>query len=191
MAGMLIVRTPVETASGLQLVSYENQTEWHIGEPLPEIPQGSAFQANGDELNLITRAMEISVGSNEWIGYGKFQGFQSKLNETLHKAAYAVYRRVFWNLTTEPSAALWENLREALGIARDNFISTQSTSQLKWLIEYRTARPLPAYATADTFPTFDPKAARQFDTRDQCQSYMLDHGYGSPWHATEHKFIGR
>ena len=187
-----IEETVEHPAGRVQKLHY---VEWHIGEPLPErVISGRPIKisVDFDELNLVTRAMEISAGSNEWISYGKFQGFQSRLNERIHKAAYAVYRRVFWNLdTTEPSQNLWEELREALGIAKDTFLPSRSTSQIKWLIEYRTARPVPVYASTDTHLTVDPKQARQFDTREQCQEFMLARGYGSPWHATEHMFVGR
>lgn len=168
-------------------------TEWHLGEPVPDdLGYNAKLEASGDELNLILNAMVTSTGVHPLIGYTMTQGFRSRLNETLQKAALALYMAAFWRSDRplpEDGKPLWKALRDALGLEPGQSPRPIShVDSLRWLIEYRTARPVPVYA-ADKGYAIDPNDALHFDSRDQAKSYMLEHGYGSPWHETEHRFV--
>lgn len=53
----------------------DHSYEWHIGEELPKLGRVVRFMADGDELNLLIAAMELSRADYKGIRYTKFRGF--------------------------------------------------------------------------------------------------------------------
>lgn len=194
-------------------IESDSWIESHIGESLPDVVQNQRvviFQADGDELELIKAAYNVAAGFDDVLDYSKMQGFRAKANEELVAAASEIYLAAWWTPDRNVDAKrLWIRLRDALGLTSENtpkrllvpeiepekiqppvLPADSRVNSVKWLIEFRGARPAAAYAQQDgeTFPTLNPWKARAFDTREQAKQYMLEHGYGSPWHETEHIF---
>ena len=166
--------------------------EWHLGESVPESLDATAeFQATDDELNLIIEAMRASHDENSVVSYSKSAGFRSKIIESLQKAATNVYMAALWSpdRLTPNASQLWEGLRDALGLEPDQGPKPIThDDSLRWLIEYRAARPFPVYVPPDGYPTCDPWKALQFPTREAAHDWAIANGYGSPWGPVQHMF---
>jgi len=61
-----------------RVAGFDHGTAWHLGEEFPDLEQGVRLHASGDELNLITAAMQASNGTHPTIEYAKSGGFRTK-----------------------------------------------------------------------------------------------------------------
>jgi hypothetical protein len=58
----------------------------------------------------------------------------------------------------------------------------------KWLVEYRSAIPVPIYVPpSGHYPVCDPNQARLFDTQHSAREWIKTHygAIGGPWHEIE------
>ena len=69
-----------------------------------------------------------------------------------------------------------------------------SKDRTAWLVEYVGAKPCPVYATGDWIGfTCSPWDAKQFDTKEEAEAWMVRPGvvaFLPPWKAVFHGFVG-